>query len=301
MKTTTKPTAKVLHTATLTGLLFMAFISSTTAADFTGTLNSVSITDSSTTNKSPVANITYTQNGAAITFDASGSSDPDGNIIEYKWDFGDGGSGNGENVSHVFASDGTYPIVLTVVDNNHAIMLKRLAVTISPPVSCADGVVNSTVCNPTTIPAGNFSKNADRTNVTRWTPDKSGTINRIKIYFGTPTNGTWNDFVGIKVVVYRGNALIASAPISPTNNAWVWSEKLAIESGKSLSFDTTQDLYFGLSVKEPVGAIASYAFGYFNDISSPSFYYKSEYLPSSGTGWGMHTDKRMAAILEYIP
>lgn len=56
-----------------------------------------------------------------VTFDGSGSYDPDGQVISYEWDFGDGGSGSGVSVTHVYGSAGTYSARLMVTDNMGAI------------------------------------------------------------------------------------------------------------------------------------------------------------------------------------
>jgi len=52
-----------------------------------------------------------------IIFDASSSYDPDGQIVEYLWDFGDGTKGTGAVTSHIYTSSGEFTIVLTVVDD----------------------------------------------------------------------------------------------------------------------------------------------------------------------------------------
>ncbi|MGB2982310.1 MAG: PKD domain-containing protein [Candidatus Bipolaricaulia bacterium] len=53
-----------------------------------------------------------------IHFDASGSSDPDGEIVAYHWDFGDGSTDEGPSVVHAFETpDTTYRVVLTVTDD----------------------------------------------------------------------------------------------------------------------------------------------------------------------------------------
>jgi chitodextrinase len=52
-----------------------------------------------------------------ITFDGSASSDPDGTVIGWLWDFGDGASGSGITVTHKYAGGGPFTITLTVTDD----------------------------------------------------------------------------------------------------------------------------------------------------------------------------------------
>jgi len=54
-----------------------------------------------------------------VTFDASDSHDPDGEIVSYIWSFGDGTSSEGEYVEHLFPQAGIqYTVRLTVIDEN---------------------------------------------------------------------------------------------------------------------------------------------------------------------------------------
>jgi PKD repeat protein len=55
--------------------------------------------------------------GETITF-TSISTDPDGWIVDWSWDFGDGTTGSGETVTHVYELEGTYMVTLTVTDND---------------------------------------------------------------------------------------------------------------------------------------------------------------------------------------
>jgi len=94
----------------------------TVSAGLTTTVN-VTLTPVST-NQPPVAGFTYSPTsplaGETVQFDASGSSDPDGSIASYNWNFSDGGTASGAVVSHMFASHGTITATLTVTDNEGA-------------------------------------------------------------------------------------------------------------------------------------------------------------------------------------
>jgi len=56
--------------------------------------------------------------GEPVVFSGSGSSDPDGSIVSWVWDFGDGNTGNGETVQHSYSNTGTFTVALTVTDND---------------------------------------------------------------------------------------------------------------------------------------------------------------------------------------
>ena len=68
----------------------------------------------------PIAAFSVSQGPAndAYTFDASSSYDPDGNIVNYSWNFGDGSIGTGVNPGHTYSSPGIFNVQLTVTDND---------------------------------------------------------------------------------------------------------------------------------------------------------------------------------------
>jgi uncharacterized repeat protein (TIGR01451 family) len=55
-----------------------------------------------------------------VFLNASNSVDVDGEIVEYKWNFGDGSTGIGKKVLHTYTEPGVYYVELTVTDNNGA-------------------------------------------------------------------------------------------------------------------------------------------------------------------------------------
>ncbi|MCS7261657.1 MAG: PKD domain-containing protein, partial [Anaerolineae bacterium] len=73
------------------------------------------------------------QAGILLTLNGGNSVDPDGSIIQYAWDFGDGSAWNGMTVSKVYTQTGVYTITLTVTDNAGAIGQALQPITVEPP------------------------------------------------------------------------------------------------------------------------------------------------------------------------
>jgi PKD repeat protein len=82
-------------------------------------------------NNPPVASFTHACQGLRCRFDGSGSSDPDGAIARYAWDFGDGATGSGAVVRRIYAAAGTYMVTLKVIDPERASDTETKAVTVT--------------------------------------------------------------------------------------------------------------------------------------------------------------------------
>ena len=54
--------------------------------------------------------------GQGVTFDGTGSTDPDGDTLSYNWDFGDGATATGATPTHTYAQGGQFNASLTVSD-----------------------------------------------------------------------------------------------------------------------------------------------------------------------------------------
>jgi nitrous oxidase accessory protein NosD len=82
--------------------------------------------------------------GVLVPFDGSRSSDPDGSLSGFAWDFGDGGMGTGPIASHAFAAEGTYTVTLEVTDERRATDSVSVEVTVAavaPPPEITLAVV----------------------------------------------------------------------------------------------------------------------------------------------------------------
>jgi hypothetical protein len=65
----------------------------------------------------PVARFTASCAGVSCSFDAGASSDPDGTVQSYRWDFGDGAGGSGRSATHSYGQAAGYTVTLTVTDD----------------------------------------------------------------------------------------------------------------------------------------------------------------------------------------
>jgi len=132
-----------------------------------------------------------------VAFDGAGSSDADGVIVSYAWNFGDATAGTGATVSHTYANPGTYNATLTVTDDRGAIASSTVAVVASP----------NTIIN---APSNLTAKAASRSIITLAWADNAGNEEgfRIERCAGEGcTNFTQIATVGANVRAYSNSGL----------------------------------------------------------------------------------------------
>jgi carboxypeptidase T len=92
------------------------YVQGTDASGKPGTPNAVRFTVTGS-NAPPAANFRSVVSAMTATF-TDLSSDSDGSIATYSWDFGDGTTSTAANPSKTYAGKGLYNVVLTVTDNS---------------------------------------------------------------------------------------------------------------------------------------------------------------------------------------
>ncbi len=158
---------------------------------FAGTIDEVALYDkalsaaqiqahwnaAATVNQAPTASFTLSQNNLAISTDGTASSDPDGTVASYAWNFGDGQTATGVTANHTYAAAGTYQVSLTVTDNGGATNTTTQSVTVQaaniPPTAAFTSSVS------------NLSASFDGTGST----DPDGTIASYSWNYGDATSG----------------------------------------------------------------------------------------------------------------
>jgi PKD repeat protein len=123
----------------------------------------------------------FTVNCSALTcgFDASASTDSDGTIQHYTWDFGDGSSGTGVTAQHSYTQSGTYTVLLVVADDNGA----EASTTQAVPVAAS----------PNAPPTASFTATCSGLNCSfdaTESADSDGTITTYRWDFGDGSGGT---------------------------------------------------------------------------------------------------------------
>lgn len=181
-------------------------------------------------NQKPVANPGgpyITKLNQSVFFNGSKSSDPDGSIIFYRWNFGDGSSQILDMTpQHTYTDPGTYTVTLTVVDDDGRSSMSNTTATIqgiiylnSPPVALFSAPATVNVNQEVFFDASG-SNDTDGTIVEyRWDFDSDGTfdidwINTSTITFMFPSPG--NPYVTLEVKDDGGAVSSFSATITVT-------------------------------------------------------------------------------------
>ncbi|CCE74741.1 conserved hypothetical protein [Clavibacter nebraskensis NCPPB 2581] len=131
-------------------------------------------------NREPTAVIASTTADLVANLDGRASSDPDGTIASWAWEFGDGTTGTGPSIAHPYAKAGTYQVALTVTDEKGATGRTTASVTVTAPP------VNQAPVAAFTSTAVNLVASLDASP----SSDPDGTVASWSWAFGDGTTGT---------------------------------------------------------------------------------------------------------------
>jgi RHS repeat-associated protein len=228
-----------------------------TVTDTHGASSSVSKTLSVKQNVLPIAKASATPLTGDVplnvSFTAQGSSDSDGTIASYSWNFGDGAMGSGRDASHTYTSAGTFTAVVTVTDDKGATATASVSIQAMTPNVKPTAVLTA---SKTQGPAP-FMVAFDA----RGSSDSDGTIAKYVWDFGdgtqtetqTPTAAhefkTGSSSVVLTVVDNRGGEAVASVSITATEIQLPPDPKtiapILSQTSPTLPYEMTKFLYSG--------------------------------------------------------
>jgi PKD repeat protein len=131
-------------------------------------------------NEAPTAAFTSASDFLTARFDAGSSSDADGTVTGYAWDFGDGTTGTGRTATHTYGAAGTYAVTLTVTDDRGATSKRTVSVSVdAPPPNVAPTAAFTAATGGST---GTFDASASS--------DGDGRVTGYRWTFGDGSTGT---------------------------------------------------------------------------------------------------------------
>jgi PKD repeat protein len=163
--------------------------------------------------QAPVAVMSATPSSGTVpltsAFSSAGSSDPDGSIVAYEWNFGDGSPvATGPTASHVYSTPGSYTAQLKLTDNSGLTATRSVTITAQAPVVLIDMRVANIAMKLTV----NKSRTA-RADATVTVLDATG-----RAVPGATVSGTWSGIVSGSVSGVTGSNGVVTL-LSPNTKA----------------------------------------------------------------------------------
>jgi PKD repeat protein len=222
-------------------------------------------------NQVPVAQFVTTPNGLSVSFDGSGSSDADGTVSSWAWDFGDGSpvSTDAGSTSHLYSAAGSYTVSLTVTDDDGAASapFTQLVNVVAPPNQEPVAQFVATATGSSVAFDGSGSRDADGT-IASWAWDfgdgspvstDAGSTSHVYASPGVYTVSlTVTDDDGAPSVEFTDEVTI-----EPPVNLRPDAQFVATTTGLSVAFD-------GSGSSDSDGSIASWAWTFGDGSSSTS-------------------------------
>ncbi|MEW5986196.1 MAG: PKD domain-containing protein [Chloroflexota bacterium] len=215
-----------------------------------------------------------------VNFSSAGSTDPDGTVSGYLWDFGDGATSTEANPSHTYTAAGKYVVTLTVTDNQGATSVNTVPIEATVPnqapiaIAAAEPTSGPAPLDVTFFAEGSYDPDGSIGNI-RWAFSDGGEYWGSTAYHTFYQAGTW--LVTLTVYDNRGatGTTTLTIEVLPPNQAPV-----AVATADPTSGDPPLTVNFtGSGSYDPDGAIVSYHWNFGDGGSSaeanPSHVYTS--------------------------
>jgi PKD repeat protein len=125
--------ATATHTYAAAGTYTVTLVVTDNGGATATTTRSVNVPATPPANPPPTASFTASSTGLQVAVNGSASSDPNGTVASYAWNWGDStAAGSGATATHTYAAAGTYTVTLTVTDNEGATGTATRSVTVAP-------------------------------------------------------------------------------------------------------------------------------------------------------------------------
>ncbi len=172
-------------------------------------------------NRAPIANAGPDRNATknlTAQFSGSASHDHDGTIVGYQWNFGDGTpAASGAVVSHIFTAAGTYPVGLTVTDDQGAANTDTCTVTVLPPAVRVEAVWTTDLAD---APKTSFSRGQAIRYHVRFTTEGGPFFTKAKV-IARNTSGT-----------YWLRSYVQKQTLAEGTYHWHWDAKVPFEAAQ---------------------------------------------------------------------
>jgi PKD repeat protein len=173
----------------------------------------------SSTGQPPVAAISATPSSGtaplSVAFSSAGSSDPDGSIVAYEWNFGDGSAAaTGPSASHVYGA-GSYSAQLRLTDNSGLTTTRSVAIVAQAPV----------VTVPVSVAGIGMSLKVSRNGLGQATAAVTVRDGSGNVVPGATVSGNWSGIVAGAASAISGSNGVANvlSPKAKANGTFVFS------------------------------------------------------------------------------
>lgn len=229
--------------------------------------------------------------GQEVTFDASASSDPDGEIDHYEWDLdGDGTYGtttSGPTVTHTYASSQTVSVGLRVVDNEGATGAETHTVGVSAPL----GPYSTAVLGTSTL--AHYWRLGEPSGTTLWDSAGAADATASSVTLGAPGALTSDPDTAAR---FDGSTSVASAPVdlSDTDETTIefWLKWAGYANDDDLAMEFTPD--FNSVAEKLFEHLVNYNLGEVSDAGHDGNPIEGESLALGDViflDWGNHPNK----------